>query len=478
MIQIGGASLTGLCAMKSTRHDATEAKRVLTGMVVNDTVLGRIASKWVSGGLFAVRWANLVGDWCVDYYARYDKAPRGDIEGLFESWADRTDDDATVELVDKFLAGLSDEYEEENADTNPDYLVDLAGEHFNAVSLEHMAEVVAGHVKAGAVAKAVETVTKWGKVEMGVGAGVDVLNDEAAVREAFELHTEPLITYPGALGKFFSDQLGRDEFVAITGATGRGKTWWLLDIAWMGMRQGRRVAFFQVGDMSQGQIMRRFACRASGCPLKAPFTLEVPTNITLDEGERTASVVTETKSFDGPLQWGKAWAACQKWARRRKRPLLRLSVHPNSSINVGGIVAILDTWEHTGWVPDVVVVDYADILAPPVGYVPGDREAINATWKALRSLSQQLHILVVTATQADAASYDVHTIGRRNFSDDRRKNDHVTGMLGINATEEEEENGVCRLNWTKRREEAYTPSRCVHVAGCLGIGRPHIVSTF
>jgi len=129
-------------------------------------------------------------------------------------------------------------------------------------------------------------------------------------------------------------------------------------------------------------------------------------------------------------------------------------------------------------VPDVVVIDYADVLLAPSGYTPGDREAINATWKQLRGMSQKMHNLVITATQADADSYTAHTISRGNFSDDRRKNDHVTGMLGINQSEEEKKAGIYRLNWTKRREEAYTESRCVHVAGCLNMGRPFMKSTF
>jgi hypothetical protein len=361
---------------------------------------------------------------------------------------------------------------------NPDYLVDVAGEHFNAVLLEQMAEKVQGHVDRGDITKALETAAKWDKVEMGVGAGVDVLQDKNAIVEAFEANTEPLIKYPGDLGRFFGDQLGRDEFVGITGATGRGKTWWLLDIAWMGIRQNRRVAFFEVGDMSQNQILKRFMCRVSGHPIKAPYEFDIPVGITRDGDKAVADVETERKVYEGPLNWGKAWAACQKKTRRHKQPLLRLSVHPNSSINVEGVCSTLDVWERAGWVPDVVVIDYADILTIPTGYTPGDRDAINETWKQMRNLSQSRHCLVVTATQADANSYDAHTIRRSNFSDDRRKNDHVTAMFGINATEEEQEMGVCRLNWTKRREEAYIESRCVHVAGCLALGRPHMKSTF
>ena len=464
--------------MKINQHESAEEKRIITAMIVNNMVLARIAERWKPDGLFRVRWANLVARWCVDYHRRYNTAPRGDIEGLFESWSERATDENTVELVNRFLSGLSDDYEEENADVNPDYVVDMAGEHFNAVLLERMAEAIKGHVDRGDVNKALETAVKWDRVEMGMGASVDVLQDQNAIREAFEATTEPLIKYPGDLGKFFGDQLGRDEFVALTGATGRGKTWWLIDIAWMGIRQGKRVAFFEAGDMSQNQILRRFMCRSAGQPLKPPYEFPVPTAITRNDDEAVAEVETEMQSFKGPLNWQQAWSSCMQKTRRHKKPLLRLSVHPNSSVNVEGIANTLDIWERAGWVPDVVVVDYADILSIPTGYMPGDRDAINETWKQLRNLSQSRHILVVTATQADANSYDAHTIRRGNFSDDRRKNDHVTGMLGINATEEEQESGIFRLNWTKRREEAYIESRCVHVAGCLHLGCPHIKSTF
>ncbi len=464
--------------MKVSEHSAVEAKRILTAMVVSDLALGRIAERWHTDGLFRVRWANLVGGWCTAYFRKYGKAPQGDIRGLFESWAGRTNDDSTVDLVDRFLGDLSEEYEAEAEDINPDYLVDLAGGHFNAVLLERMAETVRGHIDRGDVTKAIETASKWDRVDMGVGAGVDVLQDRAAIQEAFEAKKDPLIKYPGALGQFFSDQFGRDEFMAFTGATGRGKTWWLIDIAWMGIRQGRRVAFFEVGDMSQHQIMRRLMCRSAGHPIKQPYTFTVPTDISREEGALVADVETKELTFPGALDWGRAWASCEKKTRRHKKPLLRLSVHPNSSINVEGIASTLDIWEREGWVPDVVVVDYADILAIPTGYSPGDRDAINETWKQLRNLSQTRHILVATATQADANSYDAHTIRRGNFSDDRRKNDHVTGMYGVNATEEEQELGIFRINCTKRREEAYSESRCVHVAGCLSIGRPHMKSTF
>jgi hypothetical protein len=471
--------------MKSTKHDATTAKRVLTGMIVDPVVLGRVADRWGTEGLFDIRWANTVGGWAVDYYRRYRKAPTNDIESMFEAWAAKAGDSDEVALVDKFIDTVSEEYEELSEASNSEYTIDLAADYFNGVALSKLGDLLKGNVDRGDITAAMAAVAKWGKLEMGRGAGVDVLNDMEAVRQAFESKTDPLITYPGALGEFFGDQFGRDEFVAITGATGRGKTWWLLELAWTCIRARHKVAFFEVGDMTQDQIMRRIMCRNANHPLRPPkgqrgwpCTVKVPTVLEHDETELFAVATHEEMTYEAPLSWEKAWEACQKRMRRRKEPLLRLSCHPSNSISVDGITNVLEIWDRAGWTPDAVFIDYADTLKCPTGYTPGDREAINATWMKLRGLSQERHILVVTASQGDAGSYNAMTIRRDNFSDDRRKNDHVTAMLGLNQTEGEAVQGITRLNWTKRREEEYIESKCVHVAGSLNLGRPAMLSAW
>jgi hypothetical protein len=127
----------------------------------------------------------------------------------------------------------------------------------------------------------------------------------------------------------------------------------------------------------------------------------------------------------------------------------------------------------------VVVIDYADILAPEPGATKEDyRHQINVTWQALRRLSQDYHVLVVTATQSDASSYGARILRREHFSEDKRKYAHVTGMVGINQTEEEQGKGIFLLNWILLREGSYSPGRCVHVAGCLAIANPAIVSAW
>lgn len=458
------------------RTDGSMVRRVLTGMIVDDAVIRRIAAQW-DGKLFKARWANLIGEWCVTFCRRYDKAPRKSIEGLFDEWSRKADKD-TVKLIDKFLSGLSGEYNQRRRESNSDFVIDEATKLFNRVKLDRLAESIQEALADGDTEKALKKVAGHNQVEISAATGIDVLHDMNAVKRAFEEKKEPLIKYTGALGRFFGDVFERDAFVSFMGPEKRGKTWWLLDLAWRAMQQRRKVAFFEVGDLSEHQIMRRFMIRAAKRPLKAGV-VRIPESIEMDEDSGETSVLFKERKYKQGLGWQAAWEGCQKALKRTrsKDTYLKLAVHPNSTLSVDGMRAVLDGWDRNNWLPDVIVIDYADILAPPVGMVES-LDQINATWKQLRSLSQQLHGLVATATQTNAASYQANTVGRQHFSGNKLKLAHVTAMIGLNQSDSEKEQGVMRLNFVAQREAEYSEGRCVHVAGCLGIANPALKSTF
>lgn len=464
--------------MKISKRNSNSERRILTGMIVDRNVLAKIASKW-EGELFRSKWSNLIAGWCVKYFNKYNRAPKRQIEVLFEQWATEDGKDKeTVSLVEKFLNSLSDEYDSLARESNSEYILDLAAEHFNRVRLTLLKESIEGDIEAGDLEKGFKRIHEFSRLELGTGAGIDVLADKEAFRQAFTEKRESIVKYPGALGEFFGDALERDGFIAFMGPEKRGKTWCLLDMAFRAMSQGKRVAFFEVGDMTQNQILRRFGVRAAKKPMK-PKTVRIPKQILHDPESEMVEVQYDERKHTKGLDWLTCWKAIRKLVKSKEldRGLLRLSCHPNSTLSVLGMKSILQGWERTGWVPDVIITDYADILAPMPGMTES-RDQINATWKYLRSLSQSLHCLVVTATQAKATSYRAETIDRTHFSEDKRKLAHVTGMIGLNATEEEKKQGIMRLNWIALREAEFTEDFCVYTAGCLDIGNPFIRSCF
>lgn len=469
--------------MRVEKRDGSKERRILIGMIVDTVLLGRIAAKWEKEGLFKSRWANTVAGWCVKFYNRYERAPGKSIQGIFESWAEDRGDRDTVEIIERFLDSLSNEYKQLAKESNTDYLADLAAEYFNDVRLLKLAELVQADLEEGKRDQALNRVHRFGKIEMGVGAGVNVMTDPNAIQAAFEDNREPLVVYRGALGNFFGDVFARDSFISFMGPEKRGKSFWLADVAWQGMLQRRKVAFFAVGDMSQNQMMRRFMVRAARRPLKATKPgkpIRYPKFIEHVPGELTANVDFEEREFKKSLNWRDAWKAAQDIMTNKvksKESLLRLSCHPSSTLTVHGMLSILQGWERESWVPDLIIIDYADILAPPPG-MQDSRDRIDATWSQLRGVSQQYHNCVVTATQSDAASYKQETMDQSNFSNDKRKMAHVTAMIGLNQTPAEKENQTMRLNFVVLREDDFITSKCVYVANCLAIGNPAVLSTF
>jgi len=461
--------------------DKTE-NRVVTALIVDQAVLSRIAPRW-NRELFATRWASIISSWCVKYYIRHQKAPGKHIQSLFEVWAEKFQDKNIVELVSRFLSSLSGDYESLKEESNSDYIIDLAEKHFKRVGLERLAENIKADLDNGDLDKAEERRIAYKPVEISPAAGIDVLRDKEALIKAFEQKADPLIEFHGPLkplNKFFYGALERDSFIGIMAAEKRGKSWLLMELAWKAMLQRRKVAFFACGDMSQSQMIRRWAVRAAKKPLSSrdgwPCKIKWPVSLV---GGEHADVTYEEKEFDSQLDWQTAWKGYKDAIARIKShdPYLRLSCHPSRSISVKGIEGVLQGWDRDGWSPDCICIDYADILDSVTRNLsPIDK--INEDWSLLRGLSQSRHCLVLTATQVNVASYSARTLSRRNFAGSHTKFGHVTGMIGISAEEEERGKGLFRLNWIQLREGSFSEHQCAHVAGCLALANPMVRAVF
>lgn len=461
--------------MRARKEDRGRQDRlILRAMSQDSHVLARIASRWRPEGLFPSAEANTLAGLLVRHHNKYGICPNGQIEDIVRDWAEeRPREESAINLVERLAdAVASDDRPPEAAE----YALDAADRVFNRHLKQTAVDAASAALERGDDDSADRHLAELRPVAITASGGSDLLRDEDAIQAAFESQEKGLITYPFALGDFFGNELGRDCFVGIMGAAGRGKSWWLLELAWRAIRLGRRVAIFEVGDMSEVQIRRRYMVRATRHPRKAGKVI-YPTGLRRVKGQDDPVLDSEDREYEEPLDWRRAVKECNRIMRGRRQAKAMIRVDPAGSVGVGSIESQVMQWASDGWVADVIAVDYADLLAPP-SYVSREnaRDGINAVWKELRAMSMRLHCLVLTATQTDAASYEAGLLRRRNFSEDRRKYDHVTGMVGINATEDEADRGLARLNWLKLREQKYSESRCVHVAGCLDLAMPAIRS--
>ena len=470
--------------------DGAVIRQVLVGMVTDPIVLAKVALCWDSPGMFSSKWANVIGELCVKYWRKYARVPGPAIETRFRSWGDRhSGDEESLRAGESFLATLSQEYENASPVSSA-YLIDMAGDYFNRTRIRQVAEESLADIDAKDIERAHQRMASYTKIEMGATSGVFPLEDAQALAQMYAQRVKPIIRYDEGLDYFYGGMLRRGALISFVAPEKTGKTTMLLDMAWRAIEQKRRVAFFSVGDETQDQMMQRFAARATGRPFEArswPLTIRIPTHLDPPLGEHEwdmkrayeepAKVTHDEIQYDAPPKEKVVARAFAELAERIGDPtLLYLECRASATASVDTIKSSIEGLGPDK-APDVIVIDYADLLVPPTG--PKEmRDRINGIWVQLCSMAQTLNCLIVTATQASARSYDAKILDRSHFSEDKRKLAHVTGMIGINVTAAEKAVGVARLNWIGLRNMDFDTRKCCYLAGCMAIGSPTIKSTF
>lgn len=458
--------------MKTEKFDGEVVRSILAGIITQTGILSRLAPTW-RWDMFDSKFANVLANQAIKYYNKYEKAPGSDIGPLFRSWCEKNAHDmATIEMGDRILQGVSDQYVQESFSV--EYLLDMAFKHFREVHVRKIATNAQSFLNAGDLDKAEQCLLEFDKVGELQDTGSFLLTDRAKVLSLYEENEDRLIEMPSGLGEFYGHSLCREGFIAMVAPEKTGKTWMLIDFAWRAMSQRLRVAFFECGDMSSKQLGRRFMIRAAECPRKAK---RVNWPVELNVGE----VELEFKDFQEDIDWQKAWAACERVQQKyikSKKPYFWYDCKPTGQVTVKDIQSTLKRLAAQDWLADCIIIDYADILAPPVGAKMDKRDIINENWMQMRAISMEFHCLVITASQCNRDGQDARYLTLKHNSDDKRKAAHVTGMVGMNATEEEKVMGLMRLNWMARREEEFSSSRFCWIASCIDLGQPTVLSIY
>src|SRR5690606_3746076 len=126
-------------------------------------------SQWRPRGLFDVGWAKLIGGWCVQQLQRDGQPPNGRLTGLLQSWAEQgKTDEATVDMIERFLLGLSDEARVTAGGESSEYILDVADRYFNKVRISQEIEAAKLDIEDGNLEAAQARLTTLRRVELGV----------------------------------------------------------------------------------------------------------------------------------------------------------------------------------------------------------------------------------------------------------------------------------------------------------------------
>jgi len=482
-------------------------------MVVNDRVLRNLSLAYKSR-YFLVPYAQSVGKWCLEYLAKYDRAPGADIQTIYEAHRRNGLDSETAELIGQFLGSISEQYENSDG-INSEYLLDQAANYFQERALTLLKEDLEERLGQGNILAAKEAVANFIAPEKVVTLGYEPLRDMNLVRDAFESEDE-LFSLPGDLGKMLGPFVREDAW-GLVGAYKAGKSWTCTYIQDQAIYQRLNVARFSF-EMNKKKETRRFIQSICAMPDKPPrdgniwlpvwdcrlnqegtcSRQERVNNVALYDNEKNRPAFGHAPAGYAPcavckgkkgwhleswvepykcdvLTWRTAWRRAEAISQQLRGARFKFQYWPIRSAGIQEVKATLQVWEHLeGFIPDVIVVDSPDIMRFP-GKEP--RHAIVDNRREVVALAQQYHALVIFPLQAGSKT----AIERK----DKKQSDigesvailgDVDAMMVIDSTEAEYQAMRARIKTTVQRDERRGSQ--VAILQALDLGQAIIDSAF
>lgn len=231
------------------------------------------------------------------------------------------------------------------------------------------------------------------------------------------------------LDKYLGGGLERGELGVIAAPTSRGKTAALVQIGCVGgLLAGQRVLGVTL-ELSSFNFQKRI----DKCIAAMPDRTVGDTVGIADDPDSLVERLEFIKQFKGDL-------------RVLEFPALACSVN-----DIEAQLEMLKAWD--GWIPSMIVLDYATLMKPPSGR-DEFRHEIEAIVLSLRSLARTHNVAVWTAAQTNRGSFNKKVITTADIGECIGISQHCDIMLTICQTEDEAKQrpSPCRLFIAKNRE--------------------------
>jgi len=223
-------------------------------------------------------------------------------------------------------------------------------------------------------------------------------------------------------------KLKRGQFVTTLGYYKSGKTWFLMHLAREALLRGLRVLHVS-HEVSLDEMELRYDMMLGAFHNKGPDPF--PVQYTRWEDYRVPSTEVRPSVLN---------IAAVKETRRRIFRFggdLIIKKYPMGSCTMDELERLVNHLEQfEGWSPDVVLNDYADIMAPSPGFERKDtRHVVNEIYVRHKRLADERGILVATVSQINRDGAIAEFIHSNHMSEDIRKAGNVDVALAINQTE-------------------------------------------
>jgi len=431
--------------MRVTKVDVSVEKLLLTGMITSDTFLKKVLP------LFDYDYLDLspvkiVAKWVLDYYQKYEKAPKAHIQDMFRDKEERLGEDDSKWIAD-FLSSLSGDYEKKGI--NEEYLFDQVVRYFKRQKLEKSAKRVLDALDAGKDDRAEQV---W--MDSMIMPAVDDLGidpfDPATIKGLWKKQD---IRATMTLGIPSLDRMTGPSksgwLVVFMGPMKRGKTWALVHVAARALTKGLNVVFISLESEDFDNAMRFWM--NVGTLASDEDTITIPRFVNKDKDD-----IVIQKEYEMPRATRKnVLDMVKKFSRAAGAARLRVKGFPMGYGGIEEIKNYLNLLEiYEGFWPHVIVVDYIGNMKRPKGVKEEDKWDTNSM--NLKALGQERKVIMYSGHQGTREALEILTMSPIHASRDIRVLANVDVLYGLNQTDQEMKRNVMRWNVLEHRHHKFT----------------------
>jgi replicative DNA helicase len=283
-------------------------------------------------------------------------------------------------------------------------------------ALKHALETAVDQMQAEKYESIVETIRRAVSVGTVPAVGHDFLNDMEARFTRQKRDTIPTGLAELDKKEIFNGGSGKGELYCVIGSTGAGKSHFLTMIGANALQDGRNVLHYTF-ELSETSVGTRYDSNLC----------DIDSNEVMDRKEDIKS------SYD-----------------KMKLGRLFIKEYPTNSASIFTLRAHIERLDLKGFKPDIIIIDYADIMRSTRQY-DSLRHELKLVYEELRALAMELGVPVWTASQSNKEGANSDVIDVTNMSEAYGKAMICDGIVTISRKAHEKSTGWGRLFVAKNR---------------------------
>ena len=269
-------------------------------------------------------------------------------------------------------------------------------------------------LKAGNYDKIIDTMMAASKVGVESDLGMDYIDEFELIME--DVKRNSVSTGWDVIDELMDGGLGPGELGVVMAPSGIGKSWFLSKIACSALQKGKNVLHYSL-ELSESYVGQRYTTILTGIQ-------------TSEHKERKDEIIRKIKSTPGRV---------------------RIKYYPPQFASSKTIAAHIEKLKQIGFAPDLIIIDYADLLKSGNGNRDGLYAELGGIYEELRGLSGEHGIPIWTATQTNRAAIDHEVIQADSVGDSYKKVQTADFIMSVSRKTKDKLSNTGRIHIVKNR---------------------------